>query len=248
MRTILLVLICFTFGTAKLEAQTTLPLPDRTVAACLTGVTERTTTLLADSMPIILVLGAYDCSNCRSAATSWGNFATAQQGKIRLWAPMTWLYQGGDPACSNFTAWDASYNWGNIHTFTDTAKYWFNRYNAVGLPRYIVFRPADGAAVYIGNNQSQAQTRAVSIIPTVTAVDPTHVSLSVYPNPIRTGQVLNLPTLEENSQVAIVDLNGRNVAKLTVQNAQVTLPAALTTGLYILRSGTLVKQLQVLGE
>ena len=68
MRIILSLLCLWALGFTHLVAQVNLPtLPNRTETNC-DGASQNSDQVRADSLPVVLLISAYDCSNCGNAA------------------------------------------------------------------------------------------------------------------------------------------------------------------------------------
>jgi hypothetical protein len=233
---------------AAVFAQVNLPtLPNRTVANC-DGATQNSDQVRADSLPVVLVISAYDCSSCQSAASGWNTFANDNVGRIRVWSAKTFLYSSNTPTCTNYYSWEQSFNWANIHSFTDTAKYWFNLYQTQGTPRYVVFRAADGKPMYAGNNAALARSTATSLISSVTSTEPEAARPVVYPNPAQAGTHLTLPTHWTGADARLVDIQSRVVWQAVLSTPELTLPTSLVTGIYQLTTPRGSVRLRVQGN
>ncbi len=182
--------------------------PNRTVTDCSNN-SRDIHSVLASGNVLLVASKGFDCSICKSKASSLQSWAAQNKNAVEVWGAMTFTYSGNTPACSDVSAWVSAYGWNDIFSFIDASKYWYKS----GTPRYIVYNPADSTIAYEGANDVLAQNTALGL---ATSIGDKEVAKREFSISAGSGFVTlsNLP--HSTTRVQVISLIGQVMKTATI--------------------------------
>jgi hypothetical protein len=204
--------------------------------------TENIYGVLSDNKVLLIASKALDCSICMNSAPTLQNFASTQQGRIRVWGAMNYKYSSNVPNCSQVNNWKSTYSWNNIFMFIDSNDDWEGQ----GYPTYYVISPVDSTIVYEGVIWSTASSKAIQLADSLgltTGISSKENNENITKAFITRNQIhINLASGFKTSEIEIflTDILGNQIVrskqKISDYNRQLIISSDkyLPTGIYML--------------